>query len=306
MTADETQVKDLENETYAEAAHVKASGFMVLVSDAEANAQEDTPPTTSLTLVDNLPDHPKSPWTPSYSVTMQGPDTPGDEELDNIEPLPQRALDINTTKNVDDVELKNEAIAPEPERVSSANSPLTTTAESKLPPAMALERELQELQATIHSDRDATSVANVAIVDAAAQEYFPSVETTEQKSKLSKLSVSRLAPVDEVEGTDAGPITSETVSSPSSRSRLESTTSSRFFPGGWFSTASKVADEGRTSLEIAQGEFTPSKIISPVPLAGDVSDTPDDASATSVATGHATDSDDDDDEPEPKRRWCVV
>lgn len=113
--------------------------------------------------------------------------------------------------------------------------------------------------------------------------------------------------MDEVEGLETGPTTSETVSSPSTRSRLESTTSSRFFPGGWFSTASKVVDEGRTSLEIAQGEFIPSKVTSPISPTEEVSDTPDDASATSTATGQDTDSEEEDEEePERKRRWCVV
>jgi hypothetical protein len=100
--------------------------------------------------------------------------------------------------------------------------------------------------------------------------------------------------VDEHEKADA---TFAEEVSPTTRKRLESTASSRFFPGGWFSATSKVVDEGRTSLEIAQGEFTSSKPMSP---ANDPPDSPvsEDASIT-------TDEDDDESEQE-KRRWCVV
>jgi hypothetical protein len=71
-------------------------------------------------------------------------------------------------------------------------------------------------------------------------------------------------------------------------------------------------DEGRTSLEIAQGEFIPAKVTSPIisPSGGDVSDLPDDASATSEAIAPTGASDEEEEEEEeeeaPKRRWCVV
>lgn len=84
--------------------------------------------------------------------------------------------------------------------------------------------------------------------------------------------------------------------SPPTRKRLESTTSSRFFPGGWFSTASKVVDEGRTSLEIAQGEFTPLKPTSPD---DEVPDSPVSEDSSSI-------DDDDESEQKEKKGWCVV
>ncbi|KAF8656784.1 hypothetical protein AX16_002336 [Volvariella volvacea WC 439] len=76
------------------------------------------------------------------------------------------------------------------------------------------------------------------------------------------------------------------------RPRLESTTSSRFFPGGWFSSPSKIVDEGRTSLDVAQGEFIASKPTSPVEAADAV----------------LSDEDNDNSEaPGPKKsRWCVI
>ena len=76
----------------------------------------------------------------------------------------------------------------------------------------------------------------------------------------SRPSLGGLAPVDENEqmvDMPSSPNPAVEVSSPTSaRTRLESTTSSRFFPGGWFSSSTKLPEEGRTSLEIATGEFS--------------------------------------------------
>lgn len=120
---------------------------------------------------------------------MQGPSTPGEEkELDNIEPLPQRTFDISTKNGThDDLKAETEVITPAVEKTLPVDAPVVSIAEeSKIPPVMALERELQEIQASINSSGDVSSLANVAVVDATQQEYFPSVETTEQKSKLTK------------------------------------------------------------------------------------------------------------------------
>ncbi|KAJ7707760.1 hypothetical protein B0H17DRAFT_1192201 [Mycena rosella] len=67
----------------------------------------------------------------------------------------------------------------------------------------------------------------------------------------------------------------------SPRSRLESTASSMFFPGGWFS---KIPD-GRASLDVAKGEFTSPKPTSP---------------SVSSPTNETEQPD------EKKGRWCVV
>ncbi|KAJ7170627.1 hypothetical protein C8R43DRAFT_980281 [Mycena crocata] len=69
----------------------------------------------------------------------------------------------------------------------------------------------------------------------------------------------------------------------SPRSRLESTASSMFFPGGWFSKM----PEGRASLDVAQGEFTPSKPTSP-PLPP------------------PADTEQNDQSEEKKGKWCLV
>jgi len=75
------------------------------------------------------------------------------------------------------------------------------------------------------------------------------------------------------------------------RKRLESTTSSRFFPGGWFSPHS----EGRTSLEVARGEFTPVKT-HPDDVPDSVPDL-DDNEAEAEEPESPT---------QEKSRWCVV
>ena len=77
------------------------------------------------------------------------------------------------------------------------------------------------------------------------------------------------------------------------RKRLESTTSSRFFPGGWFSPRS----EGRTSLEIAQGEFTPVK------TTHHPDDVPD---SVSELDDNEAEAEELESVPQEKSRWCVV
>ena len=63
--------------------------------------------------------------------------------------------------------------------------------------------------------------------------------------------------MDELEQTDAVTTTGELGLSPNAqRARLESTTSSRFFPGGWFSGNPKTPEENRASLDHAAGEFS--------------------------------------------------
>lgn len=74
----------------------------------------------------------------------------------------------------------------------------------------------------------------------------------------SRLSTALLPALDENSTLDTTTPLSPETSPVLSRKRLESTTSSRLFPGGWFSNTSKIPDE-RTSLEVAQGVFSPTK-----------------------------------------------
>jgi hypothetical protein len=101
-----------------------------------------------------------------------------------------------------------------------------------------------------------------------------------------------LPSVDENNTLDTSVVLSPDASPISPRKRLESTTSSRLFPGGWFSNTSKIPDE-RTSLEVAQGVFAGMKqgvsieetLVSPImdPV-------------TPVREQSSSD----------KRRWCVI
>lgn len=99
--------------------------------------------------------------------------------------------------------------------------------------------------------------------------------------------MSRLDTSGESHELDASLSTLETPAQ--SRKRLESTASSRFFPGGWFSTSPTIG--GRTSLENAQGEFSALK--SPIDMAGTA------APATTPVDGLAEDE-------ERKSRWCTI
>ncbi|RDB26382.1 hypothetical protein Hypma_006513 [Hypsizygus marmoreus] len=199
-------------------------------------------------------DRPKSPWTPSYSVTTQGPGTVADEEeLDKLEPL-------------------------------------DSTQEATIAESTVVLIEVTSVAAEI------PEAATPTEPDAAAIAAFPTVEIEElQESK--KPVIARLAPVDEIGVSEVTPTSTDTLS-PTTRQRLESTASSRFFPGGWFSPSA----QGRTSLEIAQGEFTHVKLTVPVET-GDVSDTPPELEedAASIASDDTADSGE-----EERRRWCVV
>ncbi|KAJ7066912.1 hypothetical protein C8F01DRAFT_1119511 [Mycena amicta] len=81
----------------------------------------------------------------------------------------------------------------------------------------------------------------------------------------------------------------------SPRTRLESTASSLFFPGGWFSKL----PEGRPSLEVAAGEFTSPKPASPSLPSKPTSPSVPSPPAEEVVV-EAVDRD------EKKGKWCVV
>lgn len=89
----------------------------------------------------------------------------------------------------------------------------------------------------------------------------------------------------------------------SSRTRLESSTSSRFFPGGWFNSSSKVPEESRASLETATGQFVPSKgLSSPVdsaPVLPSITTTNLKAPANELGPHSASSS-------SSKKRWCNI
>ncbi len=106
-------------------------------------------------------------------------------------------------------------------------------------------------------------------------------------------SLGRLAVVDENAQIEIeGQATAAPAEVSKSRARLESTTSSRFFPGGWFSSTTKLAEENRTSLEMATGEFakSPTDSVAPSP-------------AVEAPPGTPVDGNVDD---KKKGKWCVI
>lgn len=114
--------------------------------------------------------------------------------------------------------------------------------------------------------------------------------------RLHRPSLLHLTTLDE-SGSSDRPLTSfEMPSSATSRKRLESTTSSRFFPGGWFSSSPTVpeASRTRTSLDVASGEFIrkPSTEFQP----------PSEALSSEAASSPGTSGGD----TEEKARWCTI
>lgn len=98
----------------------------------------------------------------------------------------------------------------------------------------------------------------------------------------------------------------DTLSADPPRTRLESTASSRFFPGGWFSPGTKSPEEGRTSLDLARGEFIP--VPAPVPgVSVPTVSVPSKPVAPPIAEdSDDSDSDDDEEVPTKKSKWCIV
>ena len=105
--------------------------------------------------------------------------------------------------------------------------------------------------------------------------------------------LARLAALEKLEASTGVTVDKHAgLSAPAQRVRLESTTSSRFFPGGWFSSTTKLAEENRTSLEMATGEFakSPTDSVAPSP-------------AVEAPPGTPVDGNVDD---KKKGKWCVI
>ncbi|KAF5377340.1 hypothetical protein D9757_008025 [Collybiopsis confluens] len=155
----------------------------------------------------DIPDRPKSPWTPSYSVTRQG------------------------SRSFEDVK-ENNGLA------KSDQVPSITTQEDAAPKG----------------------------------ETFPAAQQAEEQQDT----------------------VGDTLTVAKDRKRLESTASSLFFPGGWFS---KPPAGGRESLDNAQGEITSPKAMSPV-------EGPSTAFSTAPSVEVEVNSDGED--QAKKGKWCVI
>ncbi|OJA18177.1 hypothetical protein AZE42_05301 [Rhizopogon vesiculosus] len=242
----------LDNQVVANEGEFVEHGSFILETQS-ADVTEDAPEAKLelLTPVDDpVGERPKSPWTPSYSVTKQGP-TEEMEELDELEQLPDLL----------------------------AGTPALAADEKPVPPIL-----ITETRASV----DEHVVTEEAAAAQEVPQVFPILEVSQKISKKPSLSA-----VDELNAastTDVSQFTTLRIDIPAtnedSRKRLESTTSSRFFPGGWFSSSPKVPEEGRASLDVAAGEFVQQT---------SVENTPTTALPSAV-----------EEDREKKSRWCTI
>jgi hypothetical protein len=214
-----------------------ASENTVQKQDAEnaTTATVDDSKLTVDTTNTELPERPKSPWTPSYSVRRQGSDvftkTKDDSEPAEVEEMPSGAESFAKDAPTNEV-------VPVPELVVQVTSVKAT----------------EPAQATT--------------------EVFPSTQDSDDPGSLTSLDT----------------IGELTVAK--DRKRLESTASSLFFPGGWFSKP----PAGRASLDNVQGEIISPKATAPVnelPSPGQESDSAPDSATV-------------EDDKEKKGKWCVI
>ncbi|OBZ72202.1 hypothetical protein A0H81_07791 [Grifola frondosa] len=208
---------------------------------------EEAVPSIEAEVVETTPERPERPWTPSYSVTRQGPGTPEPEVVE---------------EHVEVIEITESHTEPVPEVATPSSAPQESTTEQ----------------------------INGATSNGTDLHAFPSTEEAGDDHTVSaKPSLARLAPVNEDAQIEVD-ITSTHVDDASllsPRTRHESTASSRFFPGGWFSSTHKLHHEGRTSLDHATGEFTRSPV--------------EPSSALEAPANTPVDNTD-----EGKKKWCVV
>ncbi|KAH7930187.1 hypothetical protein BV22DRAFT_80986 [Leucogyrophana mollusca] len=218
-------------------------------------------------------ERPRSPWTPSYSVTRQGPGEPEEEEkeLAELEQLPSSVAEASVDESVPSVVVTDETAA--------TSSDEGTTPESASEP---------DIKQTEDHPADNQEVAAADVHEEASDDVPQTFPIPSEAHKLGqKPSVHRLSAVDELSASNSPSLQIEIpTSNASSRKRHESTTSSRFFPGGWFSTSPKVPEGGRTSLEIAAGEF--------------ISKAPGETTPTTAIPSAV------EEDKEKKSRWCTI
>lgn len=233
-----------------------------------------------LTPVDDLVgERPKSPWTPSYSVTKQGPNDAVEEveKLDELEHLPGPLSSIP-------------AFATDEEPIPPVL--ITTTRASVDEPVMAETPSCSEDDVTVSelSKTYGDVEASGAPIAQEIPQTFPVLEEP-QKIANKKPSLSAVYELNAAEVTESSTLRIDIPThNGANRNRLESTTSSRFFPGGWFSSSPKVPEEGRASLDVAAGEFVHKSSVENTP-------TTDPTTALPSAV---------EEDKEKKSRWCTI
>ncbi|EGN98707.1 hypothetical protein SERLA73DRAFT_73309 [Serpula lacrymans var. lacrymans S7.3] len=255
---------------------VESHPTVILEREVQTTEPESSiTPSASLLTAQEEPviDRPKSPWTPSYSVTRQGTGLSDVEagheeaELDKLEQLPEPITNApeQDTPAANGINGARTHTDSEPSLGGFSSQNAAAAAEIPVTPEVKIY--------SVEDDENTESC-----------QTFPTAEDSEDA--IHKLSQKpSLATVDELNSTDGPSLHIEIPTSASSRKRLESTTSSRFFPGGWFSSSPKVPEEGRTSLDVAAGEF--------------ISKSAETTPTTPMPTAVEEDS-------EKKARWCTI
>ncbi|KZT07623.1 uncharacterized protein LAESUDRAFT_811890 [Laetiporus sulphureus 93-53] len=238
----------------------------ILASNAQAAPQLSVDVSTVTT---KDAERPKSPWTPSYSVTRQGtsplngPIAMEEKELDQLEQLPAPVTQAEEQAETAVREIVTEVIV---QKQLSTNNDGLVVGE---PPARPWTPSY-----SVTTQGPGTPKA-VGVIEAS--------ETQASKPELTPLTTAN--------GEQQDQATQGEPKSPSTRARNGSNTSSRFFPGGWFSSSSKSPHHaGRLSHENAEGEFSKSSTSA---LASPALETT--ANAANGDVGERR-----------KSRWCIV
>ncbi|KAJ7650329.1 hypothetical protein FB45DRAFT_1050367 [Roridomyces roridus] len=219
--------------------------------EAPAIVLEDKAPADSLSPQEPEPERPKSPWTPSYSVTTQGPGIPTTEELDAAE-LPVLPPPVEATappaEDTSAFPLVAAGVAAVAATAVIAETAIATTAEhskreeaeqaKEIPaPAQADESVAEETPASSGEpfvkppvDEESVSVSVEPPADTPVNDATPIAPPVPLPELRPFPSTLEIPSADAEEVDDLPPV--------SPRSRLESTASSIFFPGGWFSKPS--------------------------------------------------------------------
>jgi hypothetical protein len=211
------------------------------------------------------------PWTPSYSVSRQGTPSP-EAAIKRMQDQTEENPDQGTS--ADNAEAETQSVTDEQAPNMTAHSAslrpglnwtpsYSVTTMGNSPEPEAIEFVAQGVEPKVGDNK---------VDSSPTPETFPS---TEQHDHVEPLQSSVLSlPANSGEG---------------SRGRRESTTSSRFFPGGWFS--SPPVSQGKPSLDIARGEFSPTATKPPTSPTG--AEEPAAIASESV-------------EEEKKSKWCTI
>ncbi|KAF9223864.1 hypothetical protein BS17DRAFT_781329 [Gyrodon lividus] len=262
---------------------IERGSFIVEFEPALEVMTDSLTPTESAT-----PERPKSPWTPSYSVTKQGPgELIDEEELDHLDQLPELFTATITDSAAETTTSFGGSTQEFAESIVEAVIPvvLVTEIQASIDKSVHVSTDTSESTVLVSEDVPPATPVKIEVAVFDKLQTFPQETPLEPQKVAKKPSLSAIDENAACDRPESGALHIEIPTSPLRRTRVESTTSSRFFPGGWFSSSPKVPEEGRTSLEVAAGEFV-SKTVGSTP---------------STALPSAVEED-----KEKKSRWCTI